>query len=142
MNYMLLVILAAIQLITSNVWSWPGMSKQFCESVPNNTLQKCPTFRKLNPILFQRNNKKVYKNSELPTASKVVTNSFLQWDTASSTAGQIPNTVFYKKEERNPRFNSSLQKKKGGREKKRKAQNATLVTESISNNETTKLSTA
>ncbi|XP_042144687.1 LOW QUALITY PROTEIN: kunitz-type serine protease inhibitor A-like [Ixodes scapularis] len=41
MKCMLFVVLAANQLITSYVWSWPGMSKQFCENVPNNTLPMC-----------------------------------------------------------------------------------------------------
>lgn len=36
-----------ISVITSNGWSWPGMSKQLCENVPNNTLPKCSTVRNL-----------------------------------------------------------------------------------------------
>uniref|UniRef100_A0A0K8RI44 Putative salivary kunitz domain protein n=1 Tax=Ixodes ricinus TaxID=34613 RepID=A0A0K8RI44_IXORI len=41
MKYMLLVILAAVQLVTSSTWSWPKMSKELCQSVPNITLPKC-----------------------------------------------------------------------------------------------------
>ncbi|XP_040073453.1 kunitz-type serine protease inhibitor A-like [Ixodes scapularis] len=58
MKYMLLVILAATQLVTSNAWSWPGMSKEFCQSVPNRTLSKCDPPRNLVRYHYDKDTKK------------------------------------------------------------------------------------
>uniref|UniRef100_A0A147BY10 Putative salivary kunitz domain protein n=1 Tax=Ixodes ricinus TaxID=34613 RepID=A0A147BY10_IXORI len=57
MQHMLLVILAATQL-TSNAWSWPGMSKELCQSVPNTTLPKCDRPRNLARYYYDRDAKR------------------------------------------------------------------------------------
>uniref|UniRef100_A0A0K8RN67 Putative salivary kunitz domain protein n=1 Tax=Ixodes ricinus TaxID=34613 RepID=A0A0K8RN67_IXORI len=194
MKRMLLVILAAIQLISSNGWSWPGMSKQLCENVPNNTLPKCTTHRNLIRYSFNKTMKRCQEISinnclesgdkffpsmgdciehcrpnqtrgrcwhkqDPGSGSKNLTrwyynieenqcysffykgnngnrNNFLYREECIDTC-RYPTTYFNENKKEIHDLIKAYKKRKDD-ERKKKAQDGTVVTESISNNETTK----